>query len=270
MIVNCLFFAGFTDSRKSADAVSGDCQSGALDEGSIPKIALVLDDCGANMELARAVLSLDLPITWAIIPNLRHSFETAEILKSRGIPFLVHVPMQAEADPDGDRRTGYGGRYIIAAGMSEEEVRGALLPLLDSLEGAYGVNNHRGSKATADEEVMKSVMNVLAERKLFFFDSRTSPKSVAYKAAVSAGLESAFNSRFLDNEPDRAKIAVQMTKALNMAKESGMAAVICHLRPQTVFFLENLARDVSKDMHKSGVKLITLPQWTEYSKEGKK
>ncbi|MDR1510282.1 MAG: divergent polysaccharide deacetylase family protein, partial [Synergistaceae bacterium] len=39
----------------------------------------MLDDCGANMELARRVSSLDLPITWAIIPNLRHSSETAEI-----------------------------------------------------------------------------------------------------------------------------------------------------------------------------------------------
>jgi polysaccharide deacetylase 2 family uncharacterized protein YibQ len=233
----------------------------------IPKIALVLDDCGANMGLARRVLSLDLPITWAIIPNLRHSSETAEILRGSGVPFLVHVPMQAETDPDG--HAGESGYYHIAAGMSAEEVREALAPLLDSLEGEYGINNHRGSKATADGEVMGYVMEVLAERGLFFFDSRTSPRSAAYEAAVSAGLESAFNSRFLDNESDRTKIAFQMSKALDMARKNGMTAAICHLRPETVSFLENFALEVSGETHESGVKFITLPQWAECSKEDK-
>jgi polysaccharide deacetylase 2 family uncharacterized protein YibQ len=253
----CLFFAGYR--------VAGDMRPPTVSGDGPPGIALVLDDCGANMDLARRVLSLDLPITWAIIPNLRYSSETADILEDRGIPFLAHVPMQAEADPDG--RAGRDGYYHIAAGMSEEDVREALPPLLDSLEGAYGINNHRGSKATADGEVMGFVMEILAERKLFFLDSRTSSKSVAYDAAVSAGLESAFNSRFLDNEADQSEIALQMKYALDMARKKGRVAVICHLRPDTVSFLENFALDVSGGVHKSGVKLITLPQWTEYPKE---
>jgi polysaccharide deacetylase 2 family uncharacterized protein YibQ len=175
--------------------------------------------------------------------------------------------MQAESDPDG--HSGESGYYHIAAGMSAKEVREALYPMLDSLEGAYGINNHRGSKATTDREVMRYVMEVLKERKLFFFDSRTSPRSVAYEAALLEGLESAFNSRFLDNESDRTKIAIQMAWALDLARKKRIAAVICHLRPETVSFLEDFALDVSGGIHKSGVKLITLAQWAECSKEDK-
>ena len=175
-------------------------------------LAIVMDDCGGNIELARQVLSMDLPLTWAIIPNLRYSSETASLLADSGVPFLVHVPMQAVPDPDG--KAGDPRLYYIGTGMSQDEVREALTPLLDSLPGAYGINNHRGSKATEDRALMDSVMAVLKERGLFFMDSSTSRKTVAYEAAAGAGLLSAKNNRFLDNESDRAKISAQIEKAI--------------------------------------------------------
>jgi polysaccharide deacetylase 2 family uncharacterized protein YibQ len=227
-----------------------------------PKIAIVLDDCGGNMDLARRVLSLDMPMTWAIIPNLKYSTQTAELLREAGIPFLVHVPMQAEIDaPD---RAGRG--YIIGAGMDEYEVRNALESALDSTPGAFGINNHRGSKATGDRDVMNSVMKILSERNLFFFDSRTSAKSVAYDAAKKHGLGAAFNSRFLDNESDRGKIEEQMNLALRNAKNKGMMAVICHLRPETVAFLESFTKKMNEGFFKTDVEFITLSEWTGYVK----
>ena len=111
-----------------------------------PLLAIVLDDCGGNAALARRVKSLDLPITWAIIQNLRYSAETAEMLRDAGIPFLVHLPMQADGDPDGKAGDTKTSRYYyVGAGMSEQEVHDAMTPLLDCLEGEYAVNNHRGS-----------------------------------------------------------------------------------------------------------------------------
>jgi polysaccharide deacetylase 2 family uncharacterized protein YibQ len=220
-------------------------------------LAIVMDDCGGNIELARRVLSLDLPITWAIIPNLRFSSETASLLSDSGVPFLVHVPMQAISDPNG--KAGDPKHYYIGTGMSDVAVRKALLPLLDSLPGAYGINNHRGSKATEDRELMDSVMSVLLERGLFFMDSSTSRRTVAYDAAVDTGLKAAKNSRFLDNESDRAKISEQIDKAISSVKK-GRRVAICHLRPETVAALEALSLDV---ITKNGVRLVTLPQLME-------
>jgi polysaccharide deacetylase 2 family uncharacterized protein YibQ len=233
-------------------------------EGDCPALALVLDDCGGSLELARRVISLDLPMTWAIIPNIKYSVATAELLRGHGVPFLVHVPMQAEGDPDGE--AGSGGRYHVGVGMGRGDVRDAMVPLLDSLEGAYGVNNHRGSKATADAELMGHVMELLAEREMFFMDSRTSPKSVAYDVAVAKGLGAAKNSHFLDNASDRGKIFQTTMAAMEGARKKGSAVAICHLRPETVACLERLALDVEDGMHKSGVMLITLPQLADSAK----
>jgi polysaccharide deacetylase 2 family uncharacterized protein YibQ len=242
---------------RTVSAVSSEIKPAVVsrDEGLL---ALVLDDCGGNMEMARRVQSLDLPITWAIIPNLRHSAETADMLREAAVPFLVHVPMQALSDPD-DKR-GNPKYFYIGSGMSGSEVKNALAPLLDSLPGAYGINNHRGSKATADMAVMKSVMDVLAERGMFFMDSRTTPKSVAHKAALERGLKTARNSIFLDNYSDRQKIAFQMKEATALAKKNGSAVAICHLRPETVAFLEGFSAEYAAI---KGVRLVTLPQLLE-------
>jgi polysaccharide deacetylase 2 family uncharacterized protein YibQ len=205
-------------------------------------------------------------MTWAIIPNLRFSGDTAGLLREVGAPFLIHVPMQAAVDAPG--RAGW--EYCIGEGMGASEVRGALVPLLDSLDGEFGINNHRGSKATADRGVMNFVMDVLEERNLFFFDSRTSSASVAYKTALEHGLDAAYNSRFLDNESDRGKISAQMDGVLKSVRTRGMMAVICHLRPETVAFLEDFAGEIRDGRHKTGVEFITLSEWTEYAKGDKR
>jgi polysaccharide deacetylase 2 family uncharacterized protein YibQ len=245
---------GSADVAEASEVTSGDAAYPLPESDDKALLALVLDDCGGSLAMARRVVSLDIPFTWAILPKLRYSTETAELLDESGAPFLLHLPMQATVDPDG---SGNGGLYYIGVGMDEKEVRDAMTPLLDSLPGAWGVNNHRGSKATADKALMDSVMDVLAERGLFFLDSRTIGKSVAYDAAVQRGLMAAKNNRFLDNESDRAKIAAQMDHAVNTALKNGRCIAICHLRPETVFFLEELSVE---EIAEKGVRLVTLPQ----------
>lgn len=224
-------------------------------------IALVLDDCGSSLALAEKVQSLDLPLTWAIIPHLKFSGDTAALLRKSDTPFLVHVPMQALVDPDG--KAGEKGPYYIGAGMTEEEAGRALIPLIESLPGAYGINNHRGSKATADETTMRGVMKTLASRELFFLDSNTSPKTVAYKVATDLGLSTAKNGHFLDNESDREKIAVEFERAVKISRQKGSVVAICHLRPETIVFLENLTK---QDLRAKGIRLVTLPQLMELQK----
>jgi polysaccharide deacetylase 2 family uncharacterized protein YibQ len=235
-----------------------------------PVLAVVVDDCGGSLEMARRLLSVDIPLTWSVIPYLRYSEKTAELLLSEDVPFLVHVPMQALGDADG--KAGERNYYHIGVGMTREAVAGALEPMLDSLPGAYGINNHRGSKATADSDVMDSVMRVLAKRGMFFMDSRTSPKSVAYKSALKNGVAAAENSHFLDNEPDRARIAEELAVASAMAKKRGSAIAICHLRPETVAFFEDFkAGKIEVDginaiSAVSAIKFVTLPQLMELRK----
>jgi polysaccharide deacetylase 2 family uncharacterized protein YibQ len=248
-------------------APPGVTEAPAASEDLGPVLALVVDDCGGSLEMARRLLSVDIPLTWSVIPYLKYSEKTAELLRSEDVPFLVHVPMQALADPDG--KAGEKNYYHIGVGMTREAVCGALEPMLDSLPGAYGINNHRGSKATADADVMDSVMRVLAKRGMFFMDSRTSPKSVAYKSALKNGVAAAENSHFLDNESDRTRIAEELAVASSMAKKRGSAIAICHLRPETVAFFEDFKAgkiEVDGISAISAIRFVTLPQLMELRK----
>ncbi len=228
----------------------------------IPALAIVVDDCGFSMDYARRLRDCDFPLTWAILPNLRFTRETADMLREQGTPFLVHVPMQAYVDPDG--KAGGAKFYSIGVGMDEQDVQSAIVPLLDSLPEAYGVNNHRGSKVTSDPSVMRQVMNVLRERDLFFMDSSTSSKTVAYRTARAVGLDAVKNNYFLDNEADREKIRAQADRAIAGAKKRGSAVAICHLRPETISFFEST--DASYFTSR-GVRLVTLPELVELRKE---
>lgn len=225
-----------------------------------PALAIVLDDCGFSMEFAGRLAKLQLPLTWAIIPNLRYSTATAKLLDTKGIPYIMHIPMQAYVDADGLAGT---QQYSIGVGMSADAVRKALVPVLDAFPGAYGINNHRGSKATSDQSTMNAVMAVLSERRLFFMDSSTSQKSVAYKTAARYGLDTAKNNYFLDNVSDRAKVREQLDTAISGAKKKGSAVAICHMRPETIACLEALAQDYAG---RQGVRFVTLPELVKLRK----
>lgn len=228
----------------------------------MPALAVVVDDCGFSMDLARRLASKGLRFTWAIIPNLRYSRETADMLTDDGVRFLVHMPMQAFGDASG--KGGKSRAYAVGKGMSEQQVAAAMGPLIDSLEGAYGLNNHRGSLATEDRGLMESVMKVLRARDLFFLDSSTTKNTVAYTVAKSFGLDALRNNMFLDNIADREKVREQFLKAIERTKKQGSLVAICHLRPETVAFIETID---DAFFTSQGVRLVDLKELVELRKE---
>lgn len=228
-----------------------------------PVLALVVDDCGFNMKFAHRLFARRLPITWAIIPNTAYSKETAALLDEGEVPYLIHLPMQANGDPSG--KAGDPKHYCIGAGMSRDDVRAMVLPIIESMPNAVGVNNHRGSLATSDRQLMNSLMSVLSEHDLFFLDSRTSRDSAAYDEARSAGIDAMKNSLFLDNEADRNKIRAQVEVAIDRAVDRGSLIAICHLRPETLAFFESIDDEFFTDR---GVRLVTLPELIALEKGG--
>ena len=64
-----------------------------------PAVAVIVDDLGFSLEAAKRLASIPIPVTWAIIPYQRFSQATARIAGDHGIPFLVHMPMEAKGYP---------------------------------------------------------------------------------------------------------------------------------------------------------------------------
>ena len=130
---------------------------------------------------------------------------------------------------------------------------GMLEGMVEAIPGAVGVNNHQGSQATSDPELMNELMPVLRQKNLFYIDSRTSVATVAFDAAKEAGVPTAFrNVPFLDDVQDKTAIQKQLQLALHGAKEKRAAIAIGHPHPATLEALRKFLPTVRAN----GVQLV--------------
>lgn len=222
--------------------------------GELPMLAIIVDDGGYQMNLTKKAAGFKMPLTWAIMPYLPHSKDAAALAASKSIPYLLHLPMQAI--PDKDNET---SKFLIGRGMSPETVAANFSKALEAVPGAVGINNHRGSIATESETLMKPLMEAVKKQGIIFVDSRTTQKSVAYKEALAAGVYALQNGGFLDNTADKNAIAARFAEVLKVAEKRGALVVICHFRPATFLFLEEL----NKKYENLPVRLVTVPEMVD-------
>ena len=90
---------------------------------------------------------------------------------------------------------------------------------------------------------------------VFFLDSLTSPESVAYNAAVDAGLPAAINDEFIDDATQsRDEVDARLRNLVETARRQGIAVGIGHPHPWT---LEAL-RDFDDYLLTTEVELVPL------------
>lgn len=212
-----------------------------------PAMAIVIDDFGYSISQARDIADIPMPLTWSIIPDIPYSMEIMDIATEKHIPFLIHVPMQALIDE-------IGGPYLIGEGMDYYAIRSEIRRVTELFPNAVGINNHRGSKATSNPDIMMAVMDEIAEGNLIFLDSRTSRNSVAYTIAREKDIPAIYNSVFLDHEDTIDFMVEQFQKAREIARRRGWVVAICHVRPGTINFLSTLC--IKDDI---GVEFFTVP-----------
>ena len=129
--------------------------------------------------------------------------------------------------------------------MTPAQVRRKFFENLDLVPFARGVSNHMGSAYTSDPEAMERLLLCVREAGLFFFDSKTSPKSAVTLAAQRADVPSLANGAFLDNQ-DNAHYVQEKLEAVGRRVSRGQSvAVIGHY--QRKHLVESLAK--------------TLPAW---------
>ncbi len=205
--------------------------SGPHGRGSSARLAIIVDDLGYDRASAEVLFALPFPLTVAVLPNLPYSADIAEEAYRRGYQVMLHLPMESngEAKPEA---------IELRRGMSPDEVTRLLAGMLETVPHAVGVNNHQGSLATADPQLMAAVMPTLRERDLFFIDSRTTTATVAHEAAVRAGVPAASRNVFLDDTPTREAVRQQLALAARHARQHGFAIAIGHPHPATLQALQ--------------------------------
>lgn len=205
------------------------------------KIALVIDDAGYDLERLAPFLELEGAVTIAVLPGLEHSREAARRAREAGKPVFLHSPME----PLGDENPGPGA---IMAGMSAQDVRAALERQLAEVGDVAGINNHMGSRATADAATVQGVLSFTMSRGLVFLDSRTTASSVVAREAATLGAPAVARDVFLDNDAGAQAFGRQLEEAKSIARSRGQAVAIGHVQSDglAAFLAEalpGLARD---------------------------
>lgn len=193
-----------------------------------PRLAIILDDMGYDQAAANAVFGLPFRLTVSVLPNLPLSSAVADQAYRRGDQVLLHLPMQPQSAGAAHERD------QLTVGMGAGLVGATLAEMLRTVPHAVGVNNHEGSRATADPALMRALMESLRADGLFFVDSRTTAQTVAYTEAEDAGVAAASRNVFLDDVASQGAILKQLDLAARDAVTRGSAIAIGHPRPATI------------------------------------
>lgn len=220
-------------------------QRGAAPAALQPRLAVIIDDIGHDIDAARALMSSGLPVTLAILPYADEAPQIAAEARAAGVEVFVHLPME----PVGLEDPGPGA---ITTALSPTQVAMRVEAALARVPGAVGLNNHMGSRATRDASVVTSLFEALSGRDLIFVDSLTHPSSLAAGAARIAGLDVFERDVFLDAagaDPD-----VQIDAAIARALQTGQAVAIGHPHGHTLQALERLPEKARL----AGVELVVV------------
>lgn len=200
--------------------------------GGGPRIAIVIDDVGYAREPIYRLLGASTQVTFAVLPYGPYAKDLAGEIHAQGAQVMLHLPMQPEGEPGGFSKDG-----MLLESMDAARLRALVNEGLEKVPHAAGVNNHMGSVLTARAEPMRIVMDELAARgasHLFFLDSRTTAKTVAYRLAREAGVPAAERDVFLDDVASEKAIAAQLARLEALANKHGSAIAIGHPYPETV------------------------------------
>lgn len=218
------------------------------DSARIAYIALIIDDLGNNPITDTRAARLPGPVACAVLPHTAHAVDIANTAFGLNKEVLLHLPMEALNDHE-------PGPGTLDTSMFEREFAKMLDYDLASVPHVVGINNHMGSRLTADAGFMTELMRDIHQRgSLFFIDSRTNPESVAASTARGNGVPALSRDVFLDNEPNAAAIEQQMKILIHLAHKNGAAIGIGHPHPTTLAVLEQWL-PLLAEHH---IKLITL------------
>ncbi len=193
-----------------------------------PMIAVIIDDMGLDRRRSQEILNLPGPLTISFMSYAQDMPHQLAEARARGHEIMMHVPMEPL---DGHMDPGPG---VLTVKLSQAEVRKTLDGDLAKFGGYVGINNHMGSKFTADAAGMEVVMQDLRERGLLFIDSLTTEKSVGLATARRYGVASAGRNVFLDNAGDLVAVDFELDKLEEVARAKGNAIAIGHPRDATI------------------------------------
>ena len=199
-----------------------------------PVLSLVIDDLGYSFTQGKAALNLVGDHTFAIIPGTTFGKKLAALAYRKNKEIILHLPLQAQ------NIRAAAESNTLTESMNENQITLNTVVMLSEFPNIKGINNHMGSHLTEIRHFMRPIMeSIKAYRsQLYFLDSRTSSRSVAYNEAINSGLDSVKRDIFLDHDHNNIEsIKLQFDLWLKIARDTGSAVAIGHPHPNTMKIL---------------------------------
>jgi len=212
--------------------------------GSLPKVAIIIDDLGYDNDLAKKYLELDAAFTFSLLPFSPFQKSIAQAAYKKGIETMLHLPMEPEEYPEVSPGPG-----ALLTSMSPDQLISQLNKNLDDIPFIKGVNNHMGSKMTAKDTQMYQVFSVLKKRGLYFVDSRTTAKTLCKPSARLLKVSFAERDIFIDHVQDPEYIRDQINKLIKHAGKYGEAVAIIHPYPETYQVIREMLPSLKKKVN---------------------
>jgi len=190
-----------------------------------PKLAIIIDDVSTKTQV-RAIKSLHIPLTMSFLPPSPARPNSAKLAAGEKF-YMVHLPMEAmhfaKEEP-----------FTMRVSDTQHEVLQRVQKIKELFPRVHYINNHTGSKFTADEIAMNRLIYAFNKYHIKFIDSRTTAQTKAPKVLKNFGLKYVHRDVFLDHHPEKASIKQQIAKAVALAKKNGSAIAIGHPHKNTL------------------------------------
>lgn len=210
------------------------------------KLVIIIDDVSYAHDV-KAIKSTGLPLVMSFLPpSSRHS-DSARLAQNES-HYMVHLPLEAVDFNDEEAIT-------LRVGDSEEQIAKRIAALKQLYPNVRYMNNHTGSKFTADSESMERLMKVLKREGIVFVDSRTSGKTKVPQVANKLGIRYLGRDVFLDHQDGVGNVKKQIREAVEKAKRHGSAIAIGHPRPDTIRALRE-SKELLQEVRIVGIEQI--------------
>ncbi len=199
--------------------------------GHAPRAAIILDDLGSDLLVARALTGLQAPLTFAVRPGQPFSKEVAELAALFQHEVLLQLP------DDHDRLPG-GAPALPSDGTQRADVRRWFDQSLDSVPHAVGLSSKPNLLFTTGSDRTQWTFEFAKDKHLFLIDAAI-PATGACASATTFTVACAATNIVLDEAGGTAALAPQIETLLQTARTQGDAVAVGHASPALAAALDS-------------------------------
>jgi polysaccharide deacetylase 2 family uncharacterized protein YibQ len=188
--------------------------------GRPPRAAIIVDNLGGDLLIARTLAGVEAPLTFAVRPAQPFSKEVAELASLFGREVLMQLPQEPER-PAAVATPRTKDRSELLRWFGED---------LASVPHAVGVANDPGAPLTSNTERTQWILTATKEKNLFVVETAGEHADTCDTAAALA-VRCIQSNVLLDDSGDEETIRKQLDGGLQAARIHGDAVVVGHATP---------------------------------------